>query len=176
VRGARRAAAGLSAAGDWDRVETDVAGPPGRAVSTTSQELDLADLRPNNSGIIDSAADGAVRIVTPPMAFAYGATLPLPARPTGAGSGAVRIRAALKGGAVGVGILTADGKAFVDRNVITSLAKTVEVFLNIPRLSLAGDLVVQTWERATSGTVRLESGTLIVRDRVGSLAEGSTVR
>ena len=153
-------------ADDWDRVEADAAGPPDRAVKTTSVELDLADLRPN-SGTIASTADGEVQIVTPPLAWGYAATLPLPSRRRGDGdaaSGAVRIRAELKGGPVGFGVLTTDGKSFVDRRLVTPSAKVVEVFLNVPQLSLAGDLVVQTWDRPTSGTVGLKSVTLIVRD------------
>jgi hypothetical protein len=153
-------------ADDWDRVEAGVAPSAGHAVGTASVELDLAGLQPH-AGTITPTADGRVEIVTAPTVWAYAATLPLPRCPDGATSGAVRIRAELKdGGPVGFGVLTADGKGFVERRIVMPSATVVEVFLNLPQLSLAGDLVVQTWDRAVSGSVRLESVTLIVRDRV----------
>ena len=152
-------------ADDWDRAEASVASGAGDTAGTTSVALDLARFRPN-AGTIAVTPDGSVRIVTPPLAWAYAANMPLPARPRGDGgppSGAVRIRAEVTNGTVGIGVLTSDGKRFVDRRLVTPSGKVVEVFLHLPQLSLAGELVVQTWDLATSATVRVESATLIVR-------------
>jgi hypothetical protein len=57
-----------------------------------------------------------------------------------------------------------DGNSFVDRRFVWPSGNVLEVFLHLPRLSFAGDLVVQTWDLATSATVRIESATLIVRE------------
>jgi hypothetical protein len=91
--------------------------------------------------------------------------LPLPARGNGGASpGAVRVRAEVTGGTAAIGVTTWDGKNFVDRRFVWPSGSVVEVFLQLPQLSLAGDLVVQTWDLATSATVRVESATLIVRE------------
>jgi cephalosporin hydroxylase len=160
-------------ADDWDRGE-DVGTPPGWAASATTVAVGLADLG-QQMGTITPTAGGHVEVVTAPRAWAYAARMPLPRRaPDGATSGAVRVRAELlAGGPVGIGVVTADGKSFIDRRLVTVPAKVVEVFLHVPQLALAGDLVVQTWDRATSGTVRLESVTVIVRD---SLPDGGGSR
>jgi hypothetical protein len=150
---------------DWDRVDAAVAAPADGAVGATSVPLNLADFRPHG-GTVTATGDGHVVIVTPPQPWAYAASMRLPARARAGGtSGAVRIRAELlTGGPVGVGVLVADGKSFMDRGLVTASSRPVELFLNLPRLASAGELVVETWDQAASGTVRVESATLIVRD------------
>jgi hypothetical protein len=76
----------------------------------------------------------------------------------------VRIRAEVTDGTAGIGVLAGDGKSFVDRRLVTPSGKVVEIFLRMPQLSLASDLVVQTWDLATSATVRVESAALVVRE------------
>jgi hypothetical protein len=149
-------------ADNWDRVGANAGG---RTADTTSVALDLAQFQPS-MGTIGAAPDGGVRIVTPPLIWGYAATMALPPHARGGGgapSGAVRVRAEVTDGTAAIGVTAWDGKSFVDRRFVWPSGKVVEVFLHLPQLSVAGDLVVQTWDEATSATVRIESATLIVR-------------
>ena len=151
---------------DWSGVVADAASGASDLAGTTSAPLDLARFQ-QHAGTITATPDGGVRIVTPPVVWGYAATMPLPARQPVDGSlpsAAVRIRAEVTDGTAGIGVLTWDGKAFVDRRVVTPSEKVVEIFLRMPQQSDAGGLVVQTWNHAASATVRIESAALVVRD------------
>ena len=149
---------------DWSGVEADVASGRGDTAGTTSATLDLTRFQPSY-GTITATTEGGVRIVTPPLAWGYAATMPLPTRPPVAGglpSAAVRVRVEVTDGTAGIGIMAEDGKSFVDRRLVAP-GKVVEVFLRMPQSSVAGDLVVQTWNQAISATVRIEMAALIER-------------
>jgi hypothetical protein len=154
---------------DGNGAEAGVASEAGDTAGMTSVALDLARFLPA-AGTIAATPDGSVQIVTPPLPWGFAATLPLPGGPAdnGTPSGAVRVRAEVTNAIAGIGVLARDGKSFVDRRLVAPSGAVVEVLLRVPRVSLAGGLVVQTWDLAASATVRIESATLIVRDALKS--------
>jgi glycosyltransferase involved in cell wall biosynthesis len=132
---------------------------PGREI-----QLALDDFVPDQGRLVHEAG-GSLAIVTAPSPWAYGARIGLPAEAAEQRDDCrayVRIRARADGAAVGIGALNRSGERFLDRCSIEPGEGDREVRLGIPRLHDAGDLVVQTWSDAESGTLHVESIELVV--------------
>jgi glycosyltransferase involved in cell wall biosynthesis len=152
------AAAARSLASSADHPETPI-------------RLSLDEFVPH-SGHLVPGTQGRAAIVTPSAAWAYAATLRLPTDEVGDDGDRPAyacIRARAEGATVGIGVLDRNGDHFLDRCSLEPSQAESEVRLGIPRLKEAGDLVVQTWARADSATVHIESIDLVV------FAESSTV-
>lgn len=137
---------------------------PATLASGTKMELDLADFAAS-SGTIAWAGDGGIEVATAATPWAYAAVLPLPTRALsadGARRGYVRIRVEVEGGPIGFGVVNQDKTQFLDRRALIDSNGVVDVFLTILRISHAADVIVQTWERAASGTARIQSVSLII--------------
>jgi hypothetical protein len=150
--------------GGCGRAGTGHALDPTALGAGSSIELNLAELVPG-AGTIEPAEDGAVRITTAETPWAYAAVLPLPAAAGaehGAAPGFLRVRVSVTGGPVGFGVMNAERTTFVDRRFVTASRHAVDLFLTVPSVSDAGDIVVQTWDRAASGVARIERISLIL--------------
>jgi glycosyltransferase involved in cell wall biosynthesis len=135
-----------------------------RLSSTPAIELNLADFAAN-AGMIAAIENGGVEVATVATPWAYAAVLPLPGSALADERwrrGYVRIRVEVKGGPVGFGVLNQDKTQFLDRRAVIASKGAVDLFLMVPKLSDAGDVVIQTWDRAMSGTARIESIRLIL--------------
>jgi glycosyltransferase involved in cell wall biosynthesis len=128
-------------------------------------------------GRLDPGLDGRTSIVTHPTAWAYAATLPLPTKKAANDNDRpayASIWARAEGATIGIGVLhrrgvlhrhgipLRDGDHFIDRCSLEPSEVGAEVRLGIPRVRDAGDLVVQTWDRAESATVHIEKVELVV--------------
>ena len=118
-----------------------------------------------HTGHLVPGPDGWAVIVTPSTAWAYAATLRLPTvkvrgKKDRRGYACIRVRA--EGAAIGIGVLHRNGDHFIDRCSLEPSEVESEIRLGIPRLKEASDLIVQTWARAESGTVHIESVELVM--------------
>jgi glycosyltransferase involved in cell wall biosynthesis len=150
--------------GVWTRAETGHAVGQATLDAGSSIELNLAEFAPG-AGTIAPAEDGAVRITTAATPWAYAAVLALPAAARAAHGGApgfLRIHVSVSDGPVGFGVMNRNGTTFLDRRFVTASRHAIDLFLTVPAVLDAGDIVVQTWDRATSGTARIEHISLIV--------------
>jgi hypothetical protein len=74
----------------------------------------------------------------------------------------LRIRLIVEGGAIGVSLLTPDGKEFVESKIVASSgAAPAFVLLPIADIVQRGRLVVHTWDTPTSARVRVEDVSLV---------------
>jgi glycosyltransferase involved in cell wall biosynthesis len=126
--------------------------------------LALEDFVPH-SGRLSKATEGGLSIVTAPIPWAYAASLALPASAAGddrnrPAHACVRVRT--DANAVGIGVLNRDGEHFLDRRRLIPSEAEHELRLGIPRLHEVGDLVVQTWGEAESGTIDVHCVELVV--------------
>jgi glycosyltransferase involved in cell wall biosynthesis len=122
------------------------------------------------AGQLVPGAHGRSAIVTKSTAWAYGATLRLPTDALREGEDHAAyacIQARAEGAAAGIGVLHRNGDRFLDRYRLEPSEVESEIRLGIPSLKEAGNLVVQTWGRADSATVHIESIDLVVVPRVG---------
>ena len=130
----------------------------------TSIRVPLDEFVPH-AGHLVAGDHGRFAIVTHPTVWAYGATLQLPTDEAGDDedhSACACIRARADGAPVGIGVVHRSGEYFLDRCSLGPSEVESEIQLGIPRLKEAGDLVVQTWDRADSATVHIESIDLLV--------------
>ncbi len=90
-----------------------------------------------------TSSNAGVNIMTPAQAWAYGAVLGIPQEIKRAHPSRVfmRVRLRVVSGDMGVGVTTKDGTAWVDRKFVHSSSMEREVYLTIPALENAGDLV-----------------------------------
>jgi glycosyltransferase involved in cell wall biosynthesis len=145
------AAALRSLAWSADRTETPI-------------RLSLDEFVPH-AGHLVPGTDGRAAIVTHPTAWAYAATLRLPTDEVGDDEDRPAyacIWARVEGATIGIGVLHRNGDHFIDRCSLEPSEVESEVRLGIPRVKEASDLVVQTWARAESATVHIESIDLVV--------------
>src|SRR6185437_10922547 len=88
------------------------------------------------------------QVRTPAQSWAYGAQFPV--RVTEAtGPMWIRVRARVRGGAVGIGMLNQGGSDFLSRVAIEKPGDST-VILAVPQSKHIGDLVVQTWAEGES--------------------------
>ena len=116
-------------------------------------------------GRLVRGAGGAVAIKTAPTPWALNARLALAAEAEDRRSDRpayVRVTARVEGAPVGVGVLNRSGDHFLGRHCIEPAGGDREFRIGIPRLQDAGDLVVQTWAAAESGTLHVERIELVV--------------
>jgi hypothetical protein len=73
----------------------------------------------------------------------------------------LRVRLTVDGGAIGVSLLTPDGKEFVERKVVASNATPPFVLLPVADLVQRGRLVIHTWDTPVSARVRVEELSLV---------------
>jgi glycosyltransferase involved in cell wall biosynthesis len=119
----------------------------------------------SHSGRLSKATGGGLSIVTAPIPWAYAASLALPASAAGddrnrPAHACVRVRTDAT--SVGIGVLNRDGAHFLDRRRLVPSEGEHELRLGIPRLREAGDLIVQTWGEAESGTIDIHGVELVV--------------
>jgi glycosyltransferase involved in cell wall biosynthesis len=118
----------------------------------------------SHSGRLSKEAEG-LSIVTAPIPWAYAASLALPASAAGddlnrTAHACVRLRTDAT--SIGIGVLNRDGEHFLDRRRLVPSEGEHELRLGIPRLYEAGDLIVQTWGEAESGTIDIQGVELVV--------------
>lgn len=111
--------------------------------------------------------DGAVRhrhsgvdVVTSPRPWHYAAELYVPSDIRNAFSnrtGYLRLRGAVSGGPVGIGVLDHGLAGFVSREALPASPKEIDVYLPIARLGDAAAVIVQTWDRPRAGTLSIRS-------------------
>jgi glycosyltransferase involved in cell wall biosynthesis len=150
--------------GVWRRGGTGHALAPAALDAGSSMELNLGEFA-LNTGTIAPAGDGAVRITTAATPWAYAAVLAFPAAARaahGRAPGFLRIHVSVSDGPVGFGVMNRNGTTFLDRRFVTASCHAIDLFLTVPAVLDAGDIVVQTWDRATSGAARIERISLIV--------------
>jgi hypothetical protein len=73
----------------------------------------------------------------------------------------LRVRLTVEGGAIGVSLLTPDGKEFVESRIVASTAGPALVLLPIADIVQRGRLVIHTWELPVSARVRVEELSLV---------------
>jgi len=112
--------------------------------------------------VADQLPRGAAPIVTDPVAWAYASTSawhPTTIPPADVQSW-IRCRVRVHGGAIGVSLLTPDGSAFVQSQVVSS-ASASNVVLAVPNPRERGRLVIHTWDHPVSARVEIEDLSLI---------------
>jgi hypothetical protein len=72
----------------------------------------------------------------------------------------IRCRLRVDGGSIGVGLLTPDGSAFVESQMV-STSRPTNVMLSVPDLARRGGLVIHTWDAPVSAQVHIEELTLV---------------
>jgi len=114
------------------------------------------------AGTVASADDGSIRITGAATPWAYAAVLRLPPQPTldGVSPIYVNVRLIVSGGPVGVGVLTSDGRAFIDQQEVSPTTVLKDIYLQLPALETGRDLVIRTLSRPLVSNVRVESVTL----------------
>ena len=112
--------------------------------------------------LADQWPGGAARIVTDAVPWAYASTSawrPVANPPAGASSW-IRCRVRVRGGPVGVSLLTPDGSTFVQSQVVSSTVP-VDVLLAVPDLARRGSLVIHTWDRPMAARVHIDDLSLV---------------
>jgi hypothetical protein len=98
-------------------------------------------------------------VSTPAQPWAYGAKFPL-RTPNLKGPLWIRIRASVRGGPVGFGILNQDGSDFLSRTSVVASSDTT-VTLHVPNPQQIGELVIQSWENGEAGDVAVDAITVL---------------
>ncbi len=137
---------GRTAHGGVDVAVVDVALDDG---AFEQHGLPLAGLQPQRA-----VSSGAVRIQTPAGPWEYGATLRIPQQLSIEHPGAayIRVRVRVDEGILGVGATAADGSTFIDRQFFSSSAETREVYLAVPALKDALQIVFCNGDRKASSS------------------------
>jgi len=121
------------------------------AVATRRPLMHRADI------VVEEAPRLPMRIVTDPKAWAYAGTWSW--RPAGDAPADVqaylRVRLQVDGGAIGVSLLSADGKEFAESKIVASSAVPVEVLVPVSDLVRRGRLVLHTWDTPVSSRVQI---------------------
>jgi hypothetical protein len=73
----------------------------------------------------------------------------------------MRLRLQVDGGAIGVGLLRADGTSFAERRAVAPSAGPVTVLLPVADPGAPGRLVIQTWELPETASVRIQDLALL---------------
>ena len=100
-----------------------------------------------------------VTVSTPAQPWAYGAEFPLRTRDL-KGPLLISIRASVKAGPIGVGILNPGGTDFLSRVPVVALGDTT-VMLSVAMPQQIGDLVIQSWDRGKPGEVTVDTITVL---------------
>jgi len=102
-------------------------------------------------------------ILTSPRPWDYAALLawrPAVDLPSGVRSW-MRLRLQVDGGAIGVGLLSADGTSFAERRAVAPSASPTTVLLPVADPESPGRLVIQTWELPEAARVRIHDLALV---------------
>jgi len=73
----------------------------------------------------------------------------------------LRLRLTVEGGAIGVSLLTPDGKAFIEQKIVASSDAAAFVLLPVADIAERGRLVIHTWETPASARVRVDEVSLV---------------
>ena len=109
---------------------------------------------------------GELRVATSSTIWAFAARLPikpqlLEAEATG---GYVRLTVQVENGAVGVGLLSQNGRDFVSRQPVIAADGELEIFLKFTDLSDVDSIVIQTWDRPIAAQVIVSGVTVFFAD------------
>jgi len=123
-------------------------------------------------------SNAGVNVTTPAQAWAYGAVLRIPqevrsAHPSGV---FMRVRLRVNSGDMGVGITTKDGTAWVDRKFIHSSPIERDVYLTIPALKDAGDLVFCSNGANVASTASVRSVSILYEKATARAEVGFLIR
>ena len=115
------------------------------------------------AGKVVSSKDDSIRIVGAAVPWAYAAILHLPRQPKeldGASPIYLHLRLTVNGETVGVGVLTDDGRAFVDYQEVDPTGVPKNIHLRLPSLDAEHDLVIRTVSHPRASDVQVESVSL----------------
>ena len=107
------------------------------------------------SGLVGSPGNDFVRFRTPERPWAYGAVFPVMEQDF-IGPIWIRVRVDVQGGPLGVGILAPDGRASLDRTVL-SVSGYGTADLLLPKPQAIGSLIFQSWDEGKPADVRVIS-------------------
>jgi len=128
-----------------------------------AENISLAAMKPSTPDSVRASGAGIV-VQTLPIPWSYAAVAPLPAAiqdRLGECRGLAKAHVQVEDGPVGLGILAKGGRSFVSRKMLTPTLEAVDVFLDIPKLSEASDIVVQAWDPARKSRVAISSITIM---------------
>jgi hypothetical protein len=107
---------------------------------------------------VDPPSKWPATIVTEPQPWAYAATFAW--RPGGSGRIStpawLRLQVSVEGGLVGIGLLSADGKQFVQSQAVCEGSTSSTVLLSIADITSPGRLVFHTWQQPVGARIRIE--------------------
>jgi len=112
------------------------------------ESIDLDSYIGPSSGSYSYGEGGVVTVTTPAVAFGTGAVMTLPPffiDAYGPVPSFIHLSISLKDGDMGVGILSRDGSRVLDERRILAAKGPVDVLLNVPDLTNAGDIVLRSW-------------------------------
>lgn len=99
------------------------------------------------------------KVSTPAQPWAYGAQFPLRKKDL-TGPLLIRVRADVRSGPIGVGILNRDGNDFLSRTLVAA-AGDATVTLRVAKSVQIGDLVIQSWADGLPGDTTVVSITVL---------------